>query len=109
MLVSFTAFSLTLIVILELLSYKCRRDGGISFADCNGSFAGITSFAYLYLPTILAVFYSMIWSWVDLDAKRLEPYFQMSKLEGASARDSVLLHYPFEFVAFAPIRALRRG
>ena len=50
----------------------------------------------------------MLWSWVDLDAKRLEPYFQMSKEGGVPARDSLFLHYPFDFVAFAPYRAIRR-
>ena len=51
---------------------------------------------------------SMLWSWVDLDAKRLEPYFQMSKVGGASAANSTSLHYPFDYVALAPIQALRR-
>jgi hypothetical protein len=45
---------------------------------------------------------------VDLDAKRLEPWFQLSKPEGAVAEDSLLLHYPFEFLAFVPISALRK-
>ncbi|KAI9779104.1 MAG: hypothetical protein M1835_004766 [Candelina submexicana] len=50
----------------------------------------------------------MLWSWIDLDAKRLEPYFQLSKPEGASASDSILLHYPFDFIAFVPLKAARR-
>lgn len=67
-----------------------------------------TTFAYLYLPTTVAVLYSMLWSWVDLDAKRLEPYFQLSKQEGASAENSLLLHYPFDFVALVPLKAFKR-
>ncbi|KAL8978645.1 MAG: hypothetical protein Q9205_005820, partial [Flavoplaca limonia] len=43
-----------------------------------------------------------------LDTKRLEPYFQLSKPQGASAADSIHLHYPFDFVAIAPIKAFRR-
>ncbi|KAL8801402.1 MAG: hypothetical protein Q9182_004466 [Xanthomendoza sp. 2 TL-2023] len=66
------------------------------------------SFGYLYLPTIIAILYSILWSWIDLDTKRLEPFFQLSRPGGANAADSILLHYPFDFVAYAPIRALRR-
>jgi hypothetical protein len=47
-------------------------------------------------------------SWVDLDAKRLEPWFQLSKDTGADAKDSMLLQYPFDFLPFIPITALRR-
>ena len=47
-------------------------------------------------------------SWVDLDAKRLEPWFQLSSNNGATAEDSLLLQYPFEFLPFIPITAFRR-
>ncbi|RFU35191.1 hypothetical protein B7463_g1109, partial [Scytalidium lignicola] len=50
----------------------------------------------------------MAWSWVDLDVKRLEPWFQLSKQEGASSTDSLLLQYPFDFLPFIPITAFRR-
>ena len=40
--------------------------------------------------------------------KRLEPYFQLSEPAGASASDSILLHYPFDFLALVPITAARR-
>lgn len=106
LLLSVAAFTAGLIVVLEYLSRVSRRDGGLAFTD--GSFSTFITFSYLYLPTLIAVVYSMIWSWVDLDAKRLEPYFQMSKNGGVPARDSLYLHYPFDFVAFAPYRALRR-
>lgn len=102
------AFStICLIVVLEYLSRISHKNGGIAFAT-NG-FSASTTFSFLYLPTLVATSYSILWSWVDLDAKRLEPYFQMSKAEGAEAKDSLLLHYPFDFIAFVPYRALRRG
>jgi len=47
-------------------------------------------------------------SWVDLDAKRLEPWFQLSKDAGAKASDSLLLQYPFDFLPIIPILAFRR-
>ena len=48
------------------------------------------------------------WAAVDLDVKRLEPYFQLSKPEGATASNSIFLHYPFEFIALVPINAARK-
>jgi hypothetical protein len=50
----------------------------------------------------------MAWSWIDLDTKRLEPWFNLSNADGALASDSLLLQYPFEFLAFVPITAARR-
>ena len=67
------------------------------------------AFCYRYLPQMIAVALGVGWGAVDLDVKRLEPYFQLSKPEGASARNSIFLHYPFDFIAFVPINAARRG
>lgn len=100
------ALTLSFIAVLEFLSQKSGNDGGIAFSD--STFSASTSFGYLYLPTIIAVLYSILWSWIDLDVKRLEPWFQLSKPGGAEAKDSILLHYPFDFLAFAPLKALRR-
>ena len=105
---TFLVFNLLWILLLEILSYRQRHNGAIVYADAPNGFTPSVNFAYLYLPTIVAILYSNVWSWVDLDIKRLEPYFQMSTEQGARSEDSVDLHYPFEFIAFAPIRALRR-
>ncbi|KAI9830035.1 MAG: hypothetical protein M1819_005865 [Sarea resinae] len=102
------AFSVFLIVMLEWLSMKNRRNGGIILASNISDISPGLTFAWNYLPTIIAVCYSMIWTWIDLDVKRLEPYFQMSKSDGVSAANSLLLDYPFDFVAFVPIKAARR-
>lgn len=109
----FVIFSFSLVAILEVLSYYStggdnENGGGLAFAADVSRLPTTASFFYLYLPTVVAVVYSMLWSWVDLDAKRLEPWFQLSKPEGAIAEDSLLLHYPFEFLAFVPISALRK-
>ncbi|KAL9638011.1 MAG: hypothetical protein Q9204_001648 [Flavoplaca sp. TL-2023a] len=100
------AITLCFIALLEYLSQRSRIHGGIAFTE--GQFSPAVTFAYFYLPTILAVLYSILWSWVDLDAKRLEPYFQLSKPEGADQKNSLALEYPFGFVAYAPLKALRR-
>lgn len=100
--------TIALIVILELINRKGIRDGGIFFANSMAHFDKWEIFCYQYLPTILAVLYGMIWAVLDLDVKRLEPYFQLSKLEGVSGKDSIMLNYPFEFLAYVPIASFRR-
>lgn len=99
-------FPLILAIELEYLSHQSRHNHGIVFTEER--FSNFTYFTYLYLPTMLAVTYSMVWAWIDLDAKRLEPYFQMSKAEGASVGNSVLLHYPLDLVVVPPIKAFRQ-
>ena len=84
-----------------------NREGFVTFADIDDGFSILQSFSLLYLPTIIAVVYSMLWSWVDLDVKRLEPYYQLSQIGGASAERSLLIHYPVDFLAFIPIKAAR--
>ena len=106
LLLSIVVLTLAFIAILEYLSQKSQIDGGIAFT--KDRFSPAVSFAYLYLPTIIAVLYSILWSWIDLDTKRLEPYFQLSKVEGADITNSLALNYPFDFVAYAPLKALRR-
>lgn len=106
LLLSVSVVTISLIILLELLARLSQRNGGIVFAD--EKFSSLADFTYLYLPVMISVSYSMLWAWIDLDAKRLEPYFQMSKPGGAKGRDSLFLHYPFDFVAFAPIKAVKR-
>lgn len=67
------AFPLILLSLLEYLSQQSHRNGGIVFT--GKGFTGLTIFTYFCIPTILAVIYSMIWAWISLDTKRLEPYF----------------------------------
>lgn len=77
------------------------------FATSTNEIPIAQSFLYLYLPTIIALLYSIFWSWIDLQIKRLEPYFQLSKPGGASGKDSLLLQYPFDFIPFVPITAIK--
>jgi hypothetical protein len=39
--------------------------------------------------------------------KRLEPFFQLSRSEGVEAKESILLHYPFDFLPAASFAAFR--
>ncbi|OCL06176.1 hypothetical protein AOQ84DRAFT_82899 [Glonium stellatum] len=98
-----------LIVILQLLLAKSRRDRGIFFAVDTNNIPLSNSFLYLYLPTVIAVIYSIFWSWIDIETKRLEPYYQLSKPGGSLGKDSLLLRYPFDFLPFVPVNAITSG
>lgn len=103
-----TLASWALIITLQLLLVKSQKDGGIIIADTIEDIALDRSFLYKYLPTIIALIYSVFWSWIDLQVKRLEPYHQLSKSGGAWGKDSLLLSYPFDFLPFVPLSAFRR-
>jgi len=97
-----------LIVAIQCLLLYSQRNQGIIVATNISDLPLRQSFCYLYLPTLVSVTYNYLWTWIDLDVKRLEPFFQLSKPGGAEAEDSVLLHYPFDFMATLPFKALRR-
>ncbi|EXJ92242.1 hypothetical protein A1O3_00792 [Capronia epimyces CBS 606.96] len=61
---------------------------------------------YSYIPTVTAVLYSILWSYIDSDTKRLEPYIQMRS--SRSPASNLLLDYVFESAFATPVRALRR-
>lgn len=100
--------SFALIVILQLLLVKSQKEGGIIIAETLNDIPFGQSFLYRYLPTIVALIYSIFWGWIDLSVKRLEPYHQLSKPGGAWGKDSLLLSYPFDFLPFIPLSALKR-
>ncbi|KAK4541087.1 hypothetical protein LTR36_008312 [Oleoguttula mirabilis] len=100
--------SFGLLTILHVLLLVSQRNDGLLFASKISDLAWQQSFLYLYLPTIVSVVYGLVWGWIDLDAKRFEPFRQMSKPDGAAAGDSLLLHYPFDFLATVPLKSLRR-
>ena len=97
----------SLIAVLQYLLWKSQRDYGILFAPKIGDLPLRDTFVYLYLPTILAVIFSIYWAWIDLETKRMEPYYQLSKKNGALGKDSLLLHYPFDFLPLVPLKAFR--
>lgn len=96
-----------IVVVLQIFLLRSDRDDGIIFAPDVNRLPPGQAFCYLYLPTIIALLLGFIWAWIDVDVKRLQPYWQLSRKGGAQGKDSVLLHYPFDFVAFVPFRACR--
>lgn len=105
---AFAFASLLIAALLEVLAQQSRLAGGLSLVDDAESLPLAVSFGYLYLPTVVAVLYSLAWNWIDLDVKRMQPWMELSKPDGALGDDSLFLDYPFDFVAFVPFKAAKR-
>ncbi|THZ31839.1 hypothetical protein D6C91_00634 [Aureobasidium pullulans] len=91
--------TISTIIILQSLLYKSQTQGGILFAPSIDELPLSVAFSYRYAPTIIAVIYGFLWSWIDHDTKRMEPYFQLCSPGGASAEEILLLQYPLDFIA----------
>jgi hypothetical protein len=96
------------IAALQYYLYQSQLHSGIIFAAKINDLPLRRSFWYLYLPTIIAVVFSVFVLWIDHDAKRYEPYRQLSQAGGALATNSILLRYPFDFAPIVPIMAAKR-
>jgi hypothetical protein len=70
------------------------------FASTTDGFSFTKNFLYRYFPTMIIVLYGMAFSWIGLDIKRLEPWFQLARNRGAETEKSVLLQYPSRLLAF---------
>lgn len=68
----------------------------------------LVTFCTQYAPTIVAVLYSLTFTWIDLDIRRIQPWLELSRSEGAPAESTLLLDYPFEFLAFIPLKAWKK-
>lgn len=102
------ALSLTIFAVIETLAQLSQSQGGLALSQSRDDISKYAMLSYLYVPTIIAVLFSMLWTWVDLDIKRIQPWMELSKSTGATAKDSILLDYPSDFIAVAPIRAAKR-
>ncbi len=108
-LLAFAIASLLIAGLLEVLAQQAASEGGaLSIVDSADDIPPIVTFGYLYLPTIVAVLYSLAWNWVDLDVKRMQPWLELSKPRGATGEMSLFLDYPVDFVAIVPFKAAKR-
>ncbi|KAK6506529.1 hypothetical protein TWF506_011435 [Arthrobotrys conoides] len=95
----------SLIITIETLYYFSNRSEGLLFMKDIDDLPLGKYFTIQYLPTLIAVLYGIAWSIVDLDCKRLEPFYDLSKGTGASS-DALFLEYQYQFPLFVPFRAL---
>ncbi|KAK0615857.1 hypothetical protein B0T17DRAFT_496936 [Bombardia bombarda] len=104
-LTSVIVLSLAIAAVIEFLAQKTQRQGGLALTDTPDDMPSSVVFAYLYVPTIIAVLYGLVWTWIDFDVRRMQPWLELSRPGGAVAKNSLLLDYPFEFLAFIPFKA----
>lgn len=66
-------------------------------------------FVWKYLPTMITIAYSVLFSIMDFDIRRLEPYYQLSQPQGSRASASLNLDHMTMFQYFVPFNAARLG
>lgn len=98
-----------IIAFIEYINKISTEEEALFFAERTEDFPMGVVFCYRYLPQMVVVGLGVGRAAVDLDVKRLGPYFQLSKPEGATSGNLIFLHYSFHFIAFVPVNAARRG
>ncbi|KAL2870588.1 DUF3433 domain-containing protein [Aspergillus lucknowensis] len=98
---------LFLLVVLEALRQYSERNGGLVFFQDTDDLTNSESFAYNYLPVIIALVLATLWSFIDFDVLRLEPYFQLSRPEGCQAT-VLFINYNFGQSFITPITSAKR-
>ncbi|KAK9799209.1 hypothetical protein SCARD494_02390 [Seiridium cardinale] len=95
-------------IIIEVLVQKTQRSGPLAASLSVNDIPDLARITALYLPTVIAVIYGFFFACVDLDVKRMQPWIELSRPEGATVENSLLLGYDFDFLAFVPFRAARQ-
>lgn len=96
-----------MLLVLEGLRQYSDRQGGLVFFSDTDDVSALQSFAYNYVPIIIALVLLVFWSITDFDVLRLEPYFQLSMPGGAPAT-VLFINYNFGQTILTPINAARR-
>ena len=97
----------TMLLILEGLRRYSEWNGGLVYFHDTASVSHIQSFAYNYIPIIIALVLVTLWCFVEFDVLRLEPYFQLSRPEGVPAT-VLFINYNFGQSVITPITSARR-
>jgi hypothetical protein len=67
---------------------------------------GSNYFTGAYLPTLLAIMFSVVWKCIFARLKEMEPLYQMTKPGGAEAKNSLLLSYPSSMLPVVLLKSL---
>lgn len=106
-LVSMILLSIVLAVFTELLFRHSATNGLVTFTRPS-DIAGFKYFAIKFMPTIIAVMYGVLWQLTEFEVKRLEPFYQLSKEQGATAAESLNVDYITSVIFLRPLRSLQR-
>ncbi|PWY90726.1 hypothetical protein BO70DRAFT_349310 [Aspergillus heteromorphus CBS 117.55] len=105
-LVPLAGLMLFMLLVTEWLRQLGNDRGSLTLFTSTDQITDSRRFVYTYVPSILSMVMALLWSLVEYDALRLEPYFQLSKPQGASA-DVLLLNYEFGHYTTAPFFAIK--
>lgn len=107
-LVFFICLCILFVISIEILLRTSKANGALKFGDVNGNLSLGSRFLFDYFPILVSVIFGLLWAISDHDFRRMEPYFQLSKLGGATAEDSLLLDYSYTLVLCLPYQGLKR-
>lgn len=80
----------------------------LRFKDIEKEVDVATYSVWKYLPTLVAVIYGVLWELTDAQVKRVEPYFQLSRLpRGSLAESSLNVEYLTFWAVLTPLQAIR--
>ncbi len=85
-LLTLATLSISLSICCFVLVALSHVNNGIANAGSSGGF----NFRKRFLPTFIAVLYTLLWTPVVADVIRTEPWALLSRATGAQARDSLL-------------------
>lgn len=98
--------SVTLAGLTEALYQSSAKTPLVSFNTPQQIKPG-TYFVIKFLPTIVAVIYGVLWQMTDLEVRRLEAYYQLSKEKGATAAETLNVDYITSLSFLRPLHAYR--
>lgn len=103
--------SLTLAGVQEYLWQRSRQleesgDGLITYNEVT-DISTTDFFSWKYLPTLVTVFYGVLWQVADYEVQRLEPYYQLSQPAGNTAERSLNLDYVTMWSYLVPYKAIK--
>ncbi|KAI9926325.1 hypothetical protein ASPWEDRAFT_163838 [Aspergillus wentii DTO 134E9] len=103
-----TGFFFLMLLALEAMRRYSSYNGGLVFFFDTANVSPAESFAYNYVPIIVALVLVNLWTFIDFDVLRLEPYFQLSRSKGTPAA-TLFINYNFGQSFLTPITSARRG
>jgi hypothetical protein len=107
--ISLTLLALLLGAVEEILCQKSLRrqeaNSGLVEFDYVANVTTIAFFSWKYLPTMVTIIFAVLFSIMDFDIRRLEPYYQLSQPSGAQAAASLNLDHLTAFQYFVPFSA----
>jgi len=100
--------AILLLAVTGFLHHENYQNGAVLVADDGNEFSNGQIFLARYLPTILVVLYGMLISTIDLDIKRLEPWYAISAGSASSGTSPLLCRYDTDFVLTVMAKAFCR-